>query len=239
MRGRRGKALVSVSKRGLTDGVQGGVINAMTRRDWQSRSFVKEALRRQSVWDLGNEVLYRLCREHPDHRSADVVLAKVWLIGRAYAAAIERRKDAGVKKGDDFYFDVVAPAIRKSEIDRWFAEVRSLRQPDPAVVVPVHKRLTDLFERISGLEKRSLASKYLHFHFPRAVYIYDARAVAAIRQVSPPLRRRGGAFERSDREYARFFERSVAYQRELEQILGRRVTPREVDKVLLAVSESK
>ena len=211
----------------------------MKRTEWHARSFIEAALQRQSVWDLGNEVLYRLCREHPDHRSADAVLAKVWLIGRSYAAAIERRRNTGLAKGDDFYFEVVGPSMRKSDVDRWFAELRPLRRPDPAVVVPVHKRLTDLFEKIAGLEKRSLASKYLHFHYPRAVYIYDARAVAAIRRVSPPLRRRGGSFGESDREYGRFFERCLAYQQELEQLLGRRVMPREVDKVLLAVAESK
>jgi len=36
-------------------------------------------------------------------------------------------------------------------------------------------QLTDLFREISGLEKRSLASKYLHCHFLRATYIYDER----------------------------------------------------------------
>ena len=209
----------------------------MKRADGITRAFVESALRRQSVWDLGNEVLYRLCREHPGHRSEDAIVAKVWLIGRAYAAAIERRRDTETAKGDDFYFKQVGPTIRRSNIDRWFAELRGPSRPDPVTVVPVHKRLTDLFDRISGLGKRSLASKYLHFHFPRAAYIYDARAAGAIRRVSPPLRSRVLSIAEYDNEYARFFLRCETFRVELEQLLGRRVTPREVDKVLLGVAD--
>jgi hypothetical protein len=54
--------------------------------------FVEKALDRFKPWQLGNEVLYRLCEEHPRHDSDDSIIAKFWLIGRAYAAAVERRK---------------------------------------------------------------------------------------------------------------------------------------------------
>jgi hypothetical protein len=47
-----------------------------------------------SIWDLGNQVLYSLCQDHPGHDHGDAIVAKVWLIGRSYAAAIERRKNA-------------------------------------------------------------------------------------------------------------------------------------------------
>jgi len=38
-----------------------------------------------------------------------------------------------------------------------------------------------LFSKISGLNKRSLASKYLHFHVPELFYISDSRAYDAMR----------------------------------------------------------
>jgi len=44
-----------------------------------------------SPWDLGNQTLYSLCQDHPMHDRDDVIIAKVWLIGRSYAAAVERR----------------------------------------------------------------------------------------------------------------------------------------------------
>ncbi|MBM3273346.1 hypothetical protein FJY94_08960, partial [Candidatus Kaiserbacteria bacterium] len=47
-----------------------------------------------SIWDVGNAVLYSLCQQHAKHDEPSAVVAKLWLIGRAYAAAIERRKNA-------------------------------------------------------------------------------------------------------------------------------------------------
>ena len=199
--------------------------------------FVQSALKRQSAWDLGNQTLYDLCRKHPDHRSVDVIVAKMWLIGRSYASSIERRRDSHSVKGDDFYLDTVGPRIKRAGIDKWFDAVRELRRPDPSVVVPVHKRLTDVFCEISGLEMRSLASKYLHFHFPRAVYIYDERAGRAIRLMNPRLRMKTSAYDRYDRAYARFVQGCATAHDEIEQLLGRTVTPREVDNVLLAVAD--
>ncbi len=47
---------------------------------------------RASPWDFSNRVLYDLCRARPAHDDESVVIAKMLLIGRAYSAAIERRK---------------------------------------------------------------------------------------------------------------------------------------------------
>ena len=55
-----------------------------------------------SPWDLGNEVLYSLCKNHPKHDADDAIIAKIMIIGRTYAAAIERRKNAE-DSSDDFY----------------------------------------------------------------------------------------------------------------------------------------
>lgn len=196
--------------------------------------FVRRAIQ-DSAWDIGNQALYELCRKHPEHRSEQAILAKVWLIGRSYAASIERRRDVRATAGDDFYRKVVVPKVQGSDIDAWFQSLRGIRVPSADVVVPVHGSVTKLFSEISGLEKRSLASKYLHFHFPRAVYIYDARAVRALREAVPPLRMRGLGAGESDREYARFFHRCARFHAELEQRMGRTLSPREVDKVLLAI----
>lgn len=54
-------------------------------------------------WDLGNQVLYDLCRQYPGHTDEQAVIAKIWLIGRTYAAAIERRWTKSELTGDRFY----------------------------------------------------------------------------------------------------------------------------------------
>jgi hypothetical protein len=132
----------------------------------------------QNEWDLGNSVLYDLCRNHFTHKNDSEIIAKIWLIGRSYAAAIERRKNKDQNINDDFYITTVAPKIRKSGIDIWIEKCKESNQI--VDYLETHKKLTNLFSEISGLEKRSLASKYLHFHLPNKFYIYDSRAVNAV-----------------------------------------------------------
>jgi hypothetical protein len=108
--------------------------------------FVEKALDRFKPWQLGNEVLYRLCEEHPRHDSDDSIIAKFWLIGRAYAAAVERRKksrdnDKEFYVGDDFYTESLVPCIRKSKIDSWFEELRSDNQIMSTKAAEIHKKL--------------------------------------------------------------------------------------------------
>jgi hypothetical protein len=77
----------------------------------------------QTVWDFGNQVLYDMCRTNPEHKRDQIIIGKMWIIGRTYAAAIERRRRMEVASGDAFYETVVAPKIRKSSIDSWFETI--------------------------------------------------------------------------------------------------------------------
>lgn len=80
---------------------------------------------------LGNEVLYELCREKPldwsgdkKYNSRDALSAKMWLIGRSYAASPERRRYGKAEKvkfdlkseGLDLYFDKLAEKMER-EVD--------------------------------------------------------------------------------------------------------------------------
>lgn len=137
-----------------------------------------------SRWEYGNSVLYRMCEEEPEHKEIDVIVGKIWLIGRSYAAAIERRKNA-VVVGDDFYYDEVAPKLLEigPELDDRITKLRKskgLILDDIKLVLSTHKFLMDIFYELTGLEKRSLASKYLHFHCPEKFFIYDSRARVGI-----------------------------------------------------------
>src|SRR5438132_8627778 len=148
--------------------------------------FIKRALL-EKVSDVGNQVLYDMCAANREHTRDDVIIAKIWLIGRAYAAAIERRRDKGDTVGDAFYETKVGPQIRDSDIDKWFEALNNVSNEDVNLNLETHKRVMDLFTKISGLEKRSLASKYLHFHFPSRFYIYDSRAYKAISELTEPI----------------------------------------------------
>jgi hypothetical protein len=192
-----------------------------------------------TVWDLGNQVLYDLCSKYPLHKTPQEILAKVWLIGRSYAAALERRKNKSSDSlGDLFYEDKAAPEIKKSKIDDWLELLKSNSTPETAI--ETHSKLTNLFFKISKLEKRSLASKYLHFHRQNLFFIYDSRAMSAIRSVTPGNGQLPTlVVEESDKEYASFYRRCLWPQDDLEKQYGYKLSPRELDKLLLYITDSR
>ncbi len=201
-----------------------------------------ELARLPSPWDVGNEVLYELCTKHPFHTEVPVVIAKVWLIGRSYAAAIERRRNKADEENDDFYVQTVGPAIVRSGIDSWIEAARQYERPSTesfGTLLEVHHRTTQLFREISDLEKRSLASKYLHFHVPRLFYIYDTRAVEALREFSAVVGRAGRATVPADNEYRKFADKCLSLQQHIEKQFNVWLTPREIDKLLLEIHAEK
>jgi len=183
--------------------------------------------------------LYDLCSARPGHIDEADIIAKIWLIGRSYAAAIERRKDKS-DVNDDFYLNKVAPAIAKSSIDSWILQAKRFDRPCSdswSTLLKVHHETTQLFGRISGLEKRSLASKYLHFHVPQLFYIYDTRAVEALRKLGSTVCRAGKSSLKVDNEYRKFSEKCISLQRHIEDKYAINLSPRELDNLLLHVHE--
>jgi hypothetical protein len=103
-------------------------------------------------------------------------------------------------------------------------------------IVEAHFVLMAELSDLTGLEKRALASKYLHFHLPRLFFIFDSRAermirkVAGAREPSSKRARYGG-----DPQYALFVVRALALREQLQRRFGLRLTPRQLDRVLLAL----
>ncbi len=195
-----------------------------------------ESAQQKWVWDLGNCVLYDLCKNHPEHKLAEEIVAKLWLIGRVYAASIERRRNAE-EIGDDFYELKVVPAIRDSHIDMWIASISPTGVPGAPSTIFTHKKLTDLLKEITGLEMRSLASKYLHFHRPDAFYIYDSGASEAINKVAPRLGKIPEiTVDACDGEYKDFVRRCVWLRDHIDKTHSIKLTPRQIDKLLIGIA---
>src|SRR5690606_29468485 len=74
-----------------------------SRRIFCNQGGLMEFLDDYSGW--GNDVLYRMCSERPNHTDVDTVSSKLWLIGRAYSASIER------KAGKDFNINDAAKIV--------------------------------------------------------------------------------------------------------------------------------
>ena len=172
--------------------------------------------------------------------SGEAIIAKIWLIGRSYAAAIERRKNVE-ETSDDFYEITVVEKIKTSKLDDWLSALPS-RLTDPwrelGSIITVHKRLMDIFSDLTGLEKRALASKYLHFHRPDLFFIYDSRAKEAIMKVTPrPTEIKDITAEDADSEYQMFCRRSQNLRENINERFGKYLTPRQIDKILLRFTD--
>jgi hypothetical protein len=204
-----------------------------------SRRDVQRALDdRRDLWTFGNSVLYDLCSEYPRHQYNAEVAAKVWLIGRSYAAAVERgvrNVDGMPRDTTQFYRKRVALPIRRSGIDRHIQklhEIGRIRIDSAPVVLAAHARLTEVLAKSLGDRKRSFVSKYLHFHAPEAVPIYDSLAVASLkrhtaRRVAVPQE-----WGSCDPDYAKFLARYFIFHGEIKRLFGYDLTPRQVDRLL-------
>ena len=185
----------------------------------------------------GNEVLYRMCREEPRHSNPDIVSGKIWLIGRAYAAAVERGAGKAREQGKDLH-DIIAPKISESDLDKWLASVEDVKSVDMQNlnrVLSVHYKFTVLLKELTELKRRSFASKYLHFHNPNAFFIYDSRAAMEIRR---KVGRHRFDIPRScieaDETYAGFVLRCIEFRNaEAAKSNGTQMTPRQLDQTLL------
>ncbi len=203
-------------------------------------------------WKYGNAILYRMCEENPYHNDPHVIVGKIWLIGRSYAAAIERRKIGDKKSNknknantsnDSFYYDEVAPKMLlfgeelDSKLKRIKQSQRTIRDDLP-YILDTHKSLVDVFENITQQNNRSLASKYLHFHCPSKFYIYDTRAMDTVRKlVRKPNADLFEDIDKYDSEYGDYVCRVL----ELTQLLNEKTDlitdPRKVDTFLLYAYE--
>jgi len=191
-------------------------------------------------WRVGNQVLYDLCRQYPRHVDDAQIVAKVWLIGRAYSASIERGRMSvdSDSTNDEFYTLDIPNVLRNSLLDEKLqplARLKELDETNVGAVLDAHAYLVQLFKQLTGKEKRSLASKYLHFHFPELFFIYDSRAVLGVRSLGLPRRSFTlRAATAADAQYAKFVGAALALRGHVASKFGATLSPRQLDRLLLA-----
>ena len=185
-----------------------------------------------SIWATANAELYELCKKYPCHDNREQTVAKLWMIGRTYAAALERRRHPIVST-DELYTQV-ADAL-SLHLDKRLAKLKQSGNLSPAnfaMMLSLHQELTEWFaverEKADFPVKRSLASKYLHFHLPNVFPIFDANAAFAVSKLVS-IRRKSDTvsdvsdYEKSsrncscDQEYRNFCLKVLALQRHLDR----------------------
>ena len=209
-----------------------------------TRGIISQYSDESKRWVFANNVLYDLCKEHSRHDEEHIVVAKIWLIGRSYAAAIERRKNADNTSSEDFYYDSVAPIIIRigSDLDDRIETINKMGQDlsddEIKLILETHSILTKAFNEITGMDKRSLASKYLHFHCPNHFYIYDSRAAG---HIGICVTKEKEMFSRImtegfDPAYCDFFLKAYQISQFSKNELNRELSPRDIDNILLPLS---
>jgi len=138
---------------------------------------------KKSDWDFTNKILYDMCAQNPTHNDPQIIIAKTLIIGRSYAAAIERGRDMSENLDSDFFYTIgVVKAFQNSNIDNLINDLRNktLSVDILPQIIKVHHFVMELLRPITGSNKRSFSSKYLHFHLPKLFFIYDSRAASVI-----------------------------------------------------------
>ena len=193
---------------------------------------------KSSIWDTGNQYLYDLCSAYPDHTDESQILAKVWLIGRAYSASAERGV-SGKGKADEYLINL-AKKIKSKKIDNKLLQLPNnvnYLNDNLKLIVQTHAYVQGVFA--SGIPKQrvSLTSKYLHFHKPNLFPIYDSRVITAIPKVTPDARHCSYTLpdNLAKTEYGKFCIRYAWLVDEIAKLEKIIPTIRQVDNMLLKI----
>lgn len=122
-------------------------------------------------WQCLDQVLWEMCDQTPGHTDVRRVLAKVGLVNRAYRANLQMGVEEAEWK--------VARRLIDSDIDRHIVALRALTTFDRTtapVVLDAHRSLVALCKETTSRWALSFASKYLSFHAPRVVPLFDQYA---------------------------------------------------------------
>ncbi len=192
-----------------------------------------------------------MCERFSTHKDADMISGKMWLIGRSYAVAIERVRNKKLIN-DDFYEKSVPSIFLRhytaGDQDLTLLKNREISFQNISDALKVHARLTDAIMQITELGKRSLSSKYLHFHARNSFFIYDSRAKIALSALIAGMELKKRVVEESkklsknlicDREYKEFCVRNLILRDELYKRFKVNLSTRQMDNLLIEVANKK
>lgn len=189
------------------------------------------------IWDLSNTILYDMVENNFQNTDEKTVYAKINIIGRVYAASIERGKNKEDSElPSEIFMEKVAQKIINAKIDediKYLSNYKTINENNIRKILQLHQKLTKIFYKLTKQEKRSLASKYLHFHLPDLFYIFDRRAVQGISIILPRFRGTKNNFKNCDEKYTKFFLKVFYLQKGLKNEFEAILTPRQIDTLLL------
>ena len=152
--------------------------------------FFEKICENQTVYSFGDKYLYRMSKDTLDNIEENKIASMIWLIGRSYAASPERIK--GIKKENDTPNSIFEKLAKnnmikiiesaKTKLDK---EYTYLNDNDVELLADSIQMVSDInscrflndsnhmSEQNTVYNMISFSSKFLHFCFPKSVFIID------------------------------------------------------------------
>ncbi|WP_298370626.1 hypothetical protein [Azospirillum sp.] len=188
---------------------------------------------------FGNDVLYRMCQERPKHELKGDVFSKIWLIGSSYSASLKRgaNQDNPLEKVTDAMTSINNQNQNRVDcLIQSVSRINCLTTENIHISLAAHSKFLSILSEVIDLNRRSFASKYLHFHAPQAFFIFDSVVNKNIRSQLKEWGVHQNSFRISDNikefdeTYSSYCLRAIYYRDEIMRKPD--ATPREVDRAL-------
>lgn len=119
-----------------------------------------------------DQAILRACRKNPNHHSRNNVFAKIALVNRTYRANLGRYLGSAEKYPE---WQLAKIFIQK-DIDGLLSPLKHIRcfnRSSIDKIVQAHEKLVEVTYLVTNKAENSFCSKYLRFHFPKIIPIYD------------------------------------------------------------------
>ena len=200
-------------------------------------------------WKIGNDILYKMCKKYPYHKDDVEVIAKIWLIGRSYAASIERgAKDENNNKPEELIYEETVPKIFSEYRNKIDEALSKISKSDLQQIFYTYDLVLKCLHKVSNKWNRSLTSKYLHFHQPDYFYLMDSRAKIGLHNVLEALSINNRikkteitmySVSTESEEYVKFYLKCQLCHKELEKEFNCKLSTREIDNLMLVIADDR
>ena len=217
----------------------------MTKADL--KKYFSKAESMNYYWKIGNDILYKMCKNYPSHKDDVEVIAKIWLIGRSYAASIERgAKDKNNEKQEESIYEKIVPKVFSEYREKIDEALSKTSKSDLQQIFYTYDLVLKCFNKITIKWHRSLTSKYLHFHQPDYFYLMDSRAKTGLQNVLEALSINNRiekaeisnySVSKESEEYVKFYLKCQICHKQLEKEFNCKLSTKDLDNLLLVIAD--
>jgi hypothetical protein len=198
-----------------------------------TKEMIEKSTINGSEWEHLHKFCEEMVRNNISHTDRGAIKTKVLIIGRSFAATVERRKINNELSTNEFY-NLLADKLAASDIDE---KIKSLQKYDGIndnniqEIMELHTYLCDIIYEVSGKRFRSFASKYLNFHLPNLYFIYDSIVLKNIASFDTVRVSYPKDYE-YDKDYYAYYMKARSIQTRINEQENVLLSPRSIDNLL-------